>query len=56
MEEKYLRKLTLDHDGDQKAALDKCLKPFDLDRLLSVLFEFIERYVKYAPEHELNHS
>lgn len=54
MKEIYLRELSEDHDDNQKAALDKCLKPFNLDRLLSGLFEFIERYVKYAPENELN--
>lgn len=52
----YLCELCEDHEDNQKTALDKCLKPFDLDKLLSVLFEFIERYVKYAPENELNKS
>ena len=41
-------------DGvDQEDALDKCLRSFNLDRLLGALFEFIETYVKYSPDNEL---
>ena len=41
-------------DGiDQVDALDKCLRSFNLDRLLGALFEFIETYVKYSPDNEL---
>ncbi len=41
-------------DGDNQVAdLDKCLRKFDLDRLLGALYEFIETYVKYSPDNEL---
>lgn len=40
----------LDLKEDQVAALDKCLKKLDLDRLLGGLFEFIETYVKHSPQ------
>lgn len=49
MKSKYLRELSVD-DGDN---LDKCLRTFDLDRLLGALFEFIETYLKYSPDNEL---
>lgn len=43
--------------GDnQVAALDKCLRTFDLDRLLGALFEFIVTHVKYSPDNELTWS
>ena len=52
--EKYMRELSDDDDDNQVAALDKCLRKFDLDRLLGALFEFIETYVKYSPDNELH--
>ena len=43
-----------DAEGDdQKATLNKCLRSFDLDRLLGGLYEFIETHVKYSPDNEL---
>ena len=54
MKDMYLRMLSEDPEDDQKAALDKCLRLFDLDRLLGILFEFVELYVKSAPKSELN--
>lgn len=53
MQDKYLRDLSEDDDENQKTALDKCLRKFDLDRLLGALFEFIETHVKYIPDNEL---
>lgn len=50
---KYLRELSADDGDNQRAALDKCLRTFDLDRLLGALFEFIETYLKYSPDNEL---
>ena len=35
-------------------ALDQCLQLFNLDRLLGALFEFIETYVKYSLDNELD--
>lgn len=49
MHEKYLRDLC----EEEKAALDRCLRTFNLDRLLGSLFEFIETHVKYSPDGEL---
>ena len=53
MHGKYLHDLSEDGDENQKEALDKCLRKFDLVRLLGALFEFIETYVKYTPDNEL---
>ena len=50
----YLRGLNVEVVNNQKESLDKCLRLFDLDRLLGALFEFIETHVKYTPENELN--
>jgi hypothetical protein len=36
------------------AALDKCLRMFNLDRLLEGFFEFIETYVRNAPDNSLD--
>ncbi len=36
--------------------LNKCLRSFDLDRMLGGLYEFIETYVKYSPDNELKWS
>ncbi len=41
-----------DLNEDQAAALDKCLKKLNLDRLLGALLEFIETYVQYASQKE----
>ena len=49
----YLRELIESAGENQVAALEKCLRTFDLDKLLEALFEFIETYVKYSPENEL---
>ena len=51
-----MRPLVEDDGSNQKEALDKCLRVFNLDRLLGALFEFIETYVKYSPDNELNWS
>jgi hypothetical protein len=50
---KYLHDLGEEDGDDQKAALDKCLHAFDLDRLLGALYEFVETHVKYSPDNEL---
>ncbi len=47
--EEYLREL----DEEQVAALDRCLRTFDLDCLLGALYEFMETFVKYCPDHQL---
>ena len=47
-----MRDLSEEDGHNQKAALDGCLRTFDLDRLLGALFEFIETHVKYSPENE----
>ena len=44
----------MDARDSQKAALDKCLRMFSLDRLLGALFEFIETYVKNVPDTALD--
>ena len=54
MEDVYLQELSDDDDNDQQAALDKCLRPFDLDRLLGSLFEFIKVHLKLFPKQELS--
>lgn len=41
-------------DDKQKAALNECLRKFDVDRLLGGLLEFIRTYVKHSPANELN--
>ncbi len=51
--DKYMRKLTEDDGENQVAALDHCLRKFDLDMILGALYEFIETYVKYSPDNEL---
>ena len=50
MHQKYMRQL----DGIESDALDKCLRSFNLDKLLGALFEFIETYVKYSSDNELS--
>ncbi len=40
-------------EDNQKAELNKCLRSFDLDRMLGGLYEFIETYIKYSPDNEL---
>ena len=49
MEDKYL----IDLEEDQKAALEECLRTFDLDELLGILYEFIETHVKYSEDNEI---
>ena len=39
-------------DGDEKEALNRCLRVLDLDNLLGTLFEFIETFVKHSPANE----
>ena len=39
-------------DGDEKEALNHCLRVLDLDNLLGTLFEFIETFVKHSPANE----
>lgn len=53
MTPEHLCDLSESDDDNQKAALDKFLRKFDLDRLLGALFEFIETYVKYSTNFEL---
>ena len=53
MKDIYLKDLSKDSDDNQEAALEKCLRTFDLDRLLGALYEFIETHVKYSPTVEL---
>ena len=38
---------------EEKDALEKCLRLFDLDSLLGTLYEFIETHVKHSPDGEL---
>ena len=38
---------------EEKEALEKCLRLFDLDSLLGTLYEFIETHVKHSPNEEL---
>ena len=40
-------------EEDEKEALEKCLRLFDLDSLLGTLYEFIETHVKHSPDTEL---
>ena len=54
MKDIYLKDLSEDPGNNQKAALDECLRTFDLDRLLGALYEFIETHVKYSPTTELD--
>ncbi len=51
--EKYMVELNDTEEDNQKAELNKCLRSFDLDRMLGGLYEFIETYVKYSPDNEL---
>ncbi len=53
LHENCLRALRVSGGDNQVAALDKCLRTFDLDKLLEALFEFVETYVKYSPDNEL---
>ena len=39
-------------DGDEKEALNHCLRVLNLDNLLGTLFEFIETFVKHSPANE----
>ena len=55
MKDEYLKGLDKEVDG-QRAALDKCLHTFDLDKWLGALYEFIETYVRYSPDNELTDS
>ena len=48
-DKKYLRELS----AKEVDALDSCLGRFKLDHLLGALFEFIETYVRNAPENYL---
>ena len=48
-EEKHQRGL----EDDQIATLDRCLRTFDLDRLLGALYEFMETFVKHCPDPQL---
>ena len=47
------KKCLCELEEDQVAALDGCLRSFDLDRLLGALYEFMETYVKYCPDNHL---
>ena len=47
--EEFLKPL----EEDEKEALEKCLRLFDLDSLLGTLYEFIETHVKHSPDGEL---
>ncbi len=49
--EKYMVEL-----NDTEDDLNKCLRSFNLDRMLGGLYEFIETYVKYSPDNELKWS
>lgn len=42
-----------DLEKEQVVILEKCLKKLDLDRLLGALLEFIQIYVKYLPQNEM---
>ena len=50
MRDDFLKQL----EDDEKEALEKCLRLFDLDSLLGTLFEFIETHVKHSPNDELS--
>ena len=40
-------------EDEEKEALEKCLRLFELDSLLGTLYEFIETHVKHSPNEEL---
>lgn len=44
----FLEELTV----DREEALNHCLRLFDLNKLLSTLYEFIETYLKHSPFNE----
>ena len=54
LHQKYLRPLSTDHADNQEAALNKCLRMFNLERLLGALFEFIETYIRKCPDTNLD--
>ncbi len=41
---------------EQRIALDKCLRVFDLNRLLGALYEFIEISLRYFPQDQLRYT
>ena len=49
MRDEFLKPL----EKDEKEALEKCLRLFDLDSLLGTLYEFIETHVKHSLDEEL---
>lgn len=52
MPEYFLEELTTHGEENQVEALDRCLRVLDLNKLLGILYEFIETYVKHSPSNE----
>ena len=52
MPEYLMEELTTGGEEDQVKALGRCLRVLDLDKLLGILYEFIETHVKHSPSNE----
>ena len=52
VKEEFSKELTSEGEDNQTTALDRCLRSFNLDHLLGILYEFIETHVKHCPDTE----